>query len=702
MEYIETTLALIHPSPTNPRKTFPAEEMAEMTDSVKRHGILQPILVRPWPACYSAGEGQSPAYELVAGERRYRAAKAAELESIPVMVRNLTDHEVLEIQIIENLQRKGLHPIEEAESYALMINDHGYTADQLAEKIGKSRAYIYGRMKLTALSTPARLAFRDGNLTASTALLIARIPGEALQARALDAITKGYHGVLSYRDAAEVIQDEFCMYLDEAKFPQENLMLAPAAGTCSSCPKRSGNAPELFPDIERADVCTDPDCHQTKTKAWLAYQKAQAVEAGKTVISGEEAIKIDIAYSHNKYKYVPLERKNYELEGAPTYRETVAKTDIETVLIEDPRNGTLVEAVDRKALASALVAAGIKPSGHDYREEERELERKTREENKYRQRLFAAWHNELRSQLADDKQPDLETEEMAEVASLLWSNLYSDSADTVMGFWAKPSEKKEHWDRRHEMIREVANKIASMTRRDLVLFLMDCALASGAKAMMGNVDTPPEKLIIHARACGIDPDEIKREVEAEKAAKSTKSKTAKTTSTPKKAPPAEVADCDKKSIDHSGAFKAGDRVQISPESNLGAAGKLGTFRGYNEAPGAQVWLDGEPASYLCHPDFIIAAPTDEAASEPPAKPTTQAARAVVMYIHPDNADLGWSGRGRKPKWVESWLATDGNTLEMLRAHANKDLSSAPAGANEKTCAADAHVRCTKTLELPLA
>lgn len=149
MEHIEITLALLHPSPTNPRKTFATDDMAEMIDSVKRHGILQPVLVRPWPNCYDAGEGQFPAYELVAGERRYRAAKGAGLESIPALVRDLSDHEVLEIQIIENLQRKGLHPLEEAESYELMIRDHGYTADQLriANQIDQSSAPVGANAK---------------------------------------------------------------------------------------------------------------------------------------------------------------------------------------------------------------------------------------------------------------------------------------------------------------------------------------------------------------------------------------------------------------------------------------------------------------------------------------------------------------------------------------------------------------------------
>jgi len=591
MEYIEIDLGMIHPSPTNPRKTFPANELAEMAESVRRHGVLQPVLARHWPPAYaySSERKRPPAYELVAGERRYRAAVEAKLETIPVMVRELSDHEVLEIQIIENLQRRGLHPLEEAESYELMIKDHGYTADQLAEKIGKSRAYIYGRMKLTALCTRARLAFHDGKLTASTALLIARIPGAKLQEKALDKITATWQGILSYRQAAEVVQKDFCFSLDQAPFPQENALLAPQAGVCSTCPKRSGTDPSLFPDIDRTDVCTDPDCYQAKVQAWLAYQKAQAKEAGKKVIGGDEAKKINIAYSHDKF--VPLERRNYEIDGAPTYRETVEKTDVEIVMIEDHASGKLVEAVERKALASALVAAGLKPE-RDYRQEERELERRTRAENEFRKRLFQAWHNEMRAQLDTDDQPNFELDELRLVASTLWSNLYGENYEVVASYWAAKSKEKEAWSRRHAMVREVADRIPQMERRELILFMLDCALSHNGRASQKSVDTPPAQLIEHARHCGIDPEQVRNEIEAEKAAKAGKKSPAKTTSTPSKAP-----------------------------------------RG--EAP--------KPAI-----------------SEP------RNVKIKCEYAHPQNAELQWSGRGKKPKWVENWLAGAGNTLDQLR------------------------------------
>ena len=133
-------------SPTNPRKTFGPAQMAELVQSVREHGILTPILVRCWPASLAWTGADMPFFEVVAGERRFRAARVAGLTLMPALVRDLSDAQVLEIQVIENLQRADLHPLEEADGYQHMMASHGYTADMIAAKIGKSRSYIFGRL----------------------------------------------------------------------------------------------------------------------------------------------------------------------------------------------------------------------------------------------------------------------------------------------------------------------------------------------------------------------------------------------------------------------------------------------------------------------------------------------------------------------------------------------------------------------------
>jgi ParB/RepB/Spo0J family partition protein len=235
--------------------------MAELTQSVKEHGVLQPVLVRPL---------KGERFELVCGERRYRAAKAAGLPELPAAIRALSDVQVLEVQVIENLQRDDLHPLEEAEGYERLMKQHGYTAEQIAGKVHKSRRYVFGRTQLLALLPPARKAFYDGKLNASTALLVARVPHQ-LQAEALKDLVDGrYRGAepLSYREALEHIQRTYTLRLADAPFKTSDAELLPTAGACGPCPKRTGNQPELFGDIKGADVCTDPSCFNAKRTAF--------------------------------------------------------------------------------------------------------------------------------------------------------------------------------------------------------------------------------------------------------------------------------------------------------------------------------------------------------------------------------------------------------------------------------------------------
>lgn len=156
------------PSKTNPRKLFPAEELAELADSIRRHGIIQPLLVRPTP------DGD---YEIVCGERRWRAAREAGLQDVPVMVRELSTDEVLEIQIVENLQRKDLSPMEEADGYNVLLQAR-YTYEQIAEKVGRSRQYVFDRARLLRLVKGAAELLREGRIEVSHAIQLARLSPE--------------------------------------------------------------------------------------------------------------------------------------------------------------------------------------------------------------------------------------------------------------------------------------------------------------------------------------------------------------------------------------------------------------------------------------------------------------------------------------------------------------------------------------------
>ncbi len=163
----------------NPRKEFKEEELVELADSIRQKGIVQPIVVRPDPV----GGG----YEIVAGERRWRASQRAGLHSLPVIVRELNDQEVLELGIIENVQRADLNAIEEAAGYRELIERYGYTQDQLAEVIGKSRSHLANTLRLLKLPDQVQDLVQGGKLTAGHArALVGREDAEVLAQRIID------------------------------------------------------------------------------------------------------------------------------------------------------------------------------------------------------------------------------------------------------------------------------------------------------------------------------------------------------------------------------------------------------------------------------------------------------------------------------------------------------------------------------------
>lgn len=150
----------ITPNKEQPRKTFDETALEELADSIRQHGVLQPLLVRPLT---------SGGYQLVAGERRWRASRLAELKEVPVIIKELSDTEAMEIAIIENLQREDLNPIEEAEGLQALIDKCGYTQEQVATSVGKSRPAITNALRLLKLPEEVREMAKDGTISAGHA-----------------------------------------------------------------------------------------------------------------------------------------------------------------------------------------------------------------------------------------------------------------------------------------------------------------------------------------------------------------------------------------------------------------------------------------------------------------------------------------------------------------------------------------------------
>jgi ParB family transcriptional regulator, chromosome partitioning protein len=237
----------IQESKTNPRRTFDETKLAELAGNIRQHGVLQPILVRPLP------DGEDGFFELVAGARRYRASQLAKRETIPASVRELTDTECLELQLIENLQRADVHELDEARGYAalMQLQPDTYTVETLAEKIGRSEKYVYARLRLTHLVEEIQQAFYVGKLTVAHAFEIARLqPTDQQRAlaecfpqhRTAAALLKDKKAeAVTVRELREWIEREIHLDITNAPFDPQDQALLPAAGSCAACPKRTGN-----------------------------------------------------------------------------------------------------------------------------------------------------------------------------------------------------------------------------------------------------------------------------------------------------------------------------------------------------------------------------------------------------------------------------------------------------------------------------
>ena len=178
------------PNLNQPRKDFSTDELNSLASSIEETGIIQPILVRK----------NNDVYEIVAGERRWRAAQIAKIHEVPVLIKELTDEEVVKISIIENIQRVDLNPIEEANSYKQLIQDFGYTQDKVSASLGKSRSYIANSLRLLSLPESIIMFLKEGKLTSGHARALVGVKNSEFLAR------KIIEESLSVRDIENIVK----------------------------------------------------------------------------------------------------------------------------------------------------------------------------------------------------------------------------------------------------------------------------------------------------------------------------------------------------------------------------------------------------------------------------------------------------------------------------------------------------------------
>lgn len=192
---LQLSVGDVQPSPLQPRRIFAEENLSELVDSIRARGIFQPLIVRRSP--------QGSGYELIAGERRWRAAKKLNLEKVPVIVRVATDQQVLELALIENLQRAELDPVEEAEGYATLIERFGLKQEEVAERVGKSRVTVANALRLRSLPQEVRDLLRSKKISVGHAKAILGL-GEAVAQTAVgrEVVKRG----LSVRQAEALVR----------------------------------------------------------------------------------------------------------------------------------------------------------------------------------------------------------------------------------------------------------------------------------------------------------------------------------------------------------------------------------------------------------------------------------------------------------------------------------------------------------------
>ena len=339
-EYRNLPLAALTESTTNPRRTYDEKSLHELAESIRVQGVLSPLLVRP---------KDERSFEIVAGARRYRAAQMAEAATVPVRIVNLSDAAALEAQLIENLQRDAVHPMEEAQGFKALfdLEEPKYTVEQIGAAVGKPAAYVLHRLKLTDLMPAVVEVFYRSEIGVSHALLLAKLPAD-MQPAALSACFKEvYNGgeqaskvLLPVRALRFWIETNVLLLLKDAPFDKKDAHLVATAGSCIDCPNRTGHNKLLFSDFGKQDACTSPNCYQAKVEAHII----------KSVAAKPKLVQISTAYGQQREGSPVLPRNQYVAirEDKPKDKEQAQRPEFksckyttEAIVAEGEGQGTM-------------------------------------------------------------------------------------------------------------------------------------------------------------------------------------------------------------------------------------------------------------------------------------------------------------------------------------------------------------------------
>lgn len=510
---VQIPLQDLHDSPFQPRTAYTGLE--GLAAAIKAEGCIhQALLVRPRIGPLFGNDPDAAAgYEIVYGHRRRRAAELAGLSTAPCTVRTMTDAQVRSAQMVENVQRENMSALDEGAGFKAQIDAGDASADEIAERIGKSRSHVYGRIKLLDLCGPLRAALNSGEVGTEVALLLARLRTDKLQAKALQRIAARNQsiedgGQESYRRIRDMLAEEFTLQLKEALFNAEDTTLLPDAGACSACPKRAGNAPE-FVDLVNdknalhkyqprggADTCTDPDCWGAKKTAHLQREAEKLRKTGVVVVDGNKARNAIGATGEVKSDFVPIKAaKALKLPSSGVINGVAVP---QPVVIQNPRDGSLVKAYRREDLVCAgVLKREIKAKAPDHqakeqsrRQEEARLEAQARTETDQHMALL----HRVR-QVAADRERD--AFDLALVAAAALAGVSYEDKSTLAALWNVRDRDA------------LEKRVDTMTPAELTTLLLDCAIVDHVRVSQWRAgQTKPGPLLALAEHYGIDANAV--------------------------------------------------------------------------------------------------------------------------------------------------------------------------------------------------
>jgi ParB family chromosome partitioning protein len=501
-EYRDIPVAALTESASNPRKRFDENRLNELAASFKTQGVLAPLLVR---------ELDDSRYEVIAGARRLRAAKLAELEKVPVRVVKLTDAEAIEAQCVENLQREDIHPLEEALGFKSLLElGEPYNIAHTAARAGKSEAFIYGRLKLADLIPPVAEAFLKDEITIGHALLIAKLQASQQQ----EAFAAAFRGMwtsegnsqvlIPVRELAAWIESNILLQLASVPFDKQDETLIPAAGSCANCPKRTGFNKLLFADV-RKDSCTDPNCFRTKVDAHIS----------RTIETKPELVKISSAWNTRegaplgRNGYVELQIKKPKANGSAAKQPAIqrpCKKMTEAIVMDGGNRGQIV----RVCVDPACRVHHVNTPSPKQVERERVEERKRIEKEK----LAITTRHRVLATILQRVSPPLKKADLLAIAHYLIGHL-SYSQVPALAKRHKVEPKKD--SAAQELL---AKQVGTYDEAELCKLLLEISLLDSA--YQRSIGSRDDVLMDAAKRYRVDAEKLQKAVAEELAAKQDK------------------------------------------------------------------------------------------------------------------------------------------------------------------------------------